>query len=258
MMNILKDIACYWDEYPCGIQVTDAELGSREFFDEIKKTFHENYAPLAHSDELLDFRGYQGKAVLEVGCGIGLDSLEFARHGAQVTAIDLSPTNVELARKYFKYHNLDAIIEVGNAEQLSFPDNTFDLAVAIGVLYYTPNTQKAVNEIFRVLKPGGKTICMFFNRRSWYVLLSRISRTNIDHEQVDPPVMKLYSVNEVNKLFDEFSGYEIIMDRFPTKTIKRSGILAYLYNYCLVPPFKMLPKILIRPFGFHIIIKAIK
>jgi ubiquinone/menaquinone biosynthesis C-methylase UbiE len=255
-MKTIRDVQEYWDEYPCGIQITGEEIGSRGFFEDIKRKFHMTYAAYAHSEELLQFASYKGKSVLEVGCGIGLDAIEFAKNGAQVTAIDLSPQNIELAKKYFAHYNLAATIEVGNAEQLRFPSDSFDLAIAIGVLYYTPNTQKAVDELLRVLKPGGKAICMFFNRHSWYPILARISGKNIDHEEKDPPVLKLFSLKEVKQLFFRFSSVEIIMERFPTRTIKRSGILAQVYNHGLVPFFKVLPKPLIKPWGFHIIVKA--
>lgn len=257
-MEKLNTVKEYLDKYPCGVQITDEEYGSPQFFDEIKKKFSHSYNAYAHSDELLNFQAYRGKTVLEVGCGIGLDALEFARNGARVTAIDLSPKNIELAKKYFSYHNLDASIEVGNAEQMRFDDDTFDLVVAIGVLYYTPNTQKAVDEILRVLKSGGKAICMFFNKYSWYVLLARISNTNLDHEEEDPPIIKLYSIFDIKKMFSSFSSLNIVTNRFPTKTIKRSGRRAQLYNNVFTPLFDFIPKALIKPFGFHIIVDAIK
>ncbi len=257
-MATLKEVQEYWDEYPCGIQITDRKEGSREFFEEIKARFRGTYGPYAHSDELLNFGAYEGKSVLEIGCGIGLDAAEFAGHGARVTAIDLSPRNIALARKYFAHNNLEATIEVGNAEQLEFPDDSFDVVVAIGVLYYTPNTQRAVEEILRVLKPRGRAICMFYNRYSWLVFMARLTGTNLDHEEKDAPITKLYSVNEVREMFAAFSQTELVLDRFPTKTIKRSGALSRLYNYTVVPLFRIIPKRLVRRFGFHIIAKGMK
>ncbi|HSE89966.1 MAG TPA: class I SAM-dependent methyltransferase [Candidatus Binatia bacterium] len=257
-MTTLKDVQHYWDEYPCGIQVSDKEFGSREFFDEIKKKFDRTYAAYAHSEKLLRFRERKGKSVLEIGCGIGIDAAEFARHGAQVTTLDLSPNNIELAKKYFSYNNLSGNLLVGNAEAMDFEDDTFDVVVAIGVFIYTPDTQKAINEVLRVVKPGGEVICMFWNRISWYPLLVRLSGGHFDHEEKDAPLIKLYSAKEIRKMFEKFSTVEIETDRFPTKTIKRAGLLATVYNYGLVPLCRLIPKRLIKPFGFHIIVEAVK
>jgi ubiquinone/menaquinone biosynthesis C-methylase UbiE len=257
-MTTIRDVQHYWDEYPCGIQVSDKEFGSREFFKEIKQKFDHTYAAYAHSEKLLRFRYRKGKSVLEIGCGIGIDAAEFARHGAQVTTLDLSPKNIELAKKYFSYNNLSGNLLVGNAEAMDFDDNTFDVVVAIGVFIYTPNTQKAIDEVLRVVKPGGEVICMFWNRISWYPLLVQLSGGHFDHEEKDAPLIKLYSAKEIRKMFEKFSKVEIEMDRFPTKTIKRSGLLATLYNYGFVPLCQVVPKALIKPFGFHIIVKAVK
>jgi ubiquinone/menaquinone biosynthesis C-methylase UbiE len=206
----------------------------------------------------LRFCERKGKSVLEIGCGIGIDAAEFARHGAQVTTLDLSPNNIELAKKYFSYNNLSGNLLVGNAEAMDFEDDTFDVVVAIGVFIYTPDTQKAINEVLRVVKPGGEVICMFWNRISWYPVLVHLSGGHFDHEEKDAPLIKLYSAKEIRKMFEKFSKVEIETDRFPTKTIKRSGLLAGLYNYGFVPFCQVIPKAMMKPFGFHIIAKAIK
>jgi ubiquinone/menaquinone biosynthesis C-methylase UbiE len=257
-MTTISDVRNYWDEYPCGIQVSDKEVGSREFFEEIKTKFDRTYAAYAHSEKLLRFRERRGKAVLEIGCGIGIDAAEFARYGANVTTLDLSLKNIDLARKYFEYNGLTGNLLVGNAEAMDFADNTFDLVVAIGVFIYTPNTQKAIDEVLRVVKPGGEVICMFWNRISWYPLLVRLSGGHFDHQEKDAPLIKLYSVHEIKKMFEKFSKVEIETDRFPTKTIKRSGVLATLYNHGIVPLCQVIPQRLMKPFGFHIIVKAMK
>lgn len=257
-MSLIKDVKEYWDQYPCGIEVTNETVGSREFFEEIKVKFRENYDVYAHSDDLLNFSGYQGKSILEIGCGIGLDAIEFAKHGANVTAIDLSPKNIELAKQYFVYKQLEAEIVVANAEALTYENESFDLVIAIGVLYYTPDPQKGINEILRVLKPGGKTICMFYNKYSWYSLLARISGANFDNQEKDAPIMKLFSAKQLKEMFHGFSDIELTIDRYPKKTIKRSGLMAGLYNYGFVPLFKSIPQSLVKSFGSHIIVEAIK
>lgn len=257
-MALIKDVQDYWDKYPCGIELTEKTVGSKEFFEEIRLKFRQNYDVYAHSDALLNFAGYDGKSVLEIGCGIGLDALEFAKNGAKVTAIDLSPQNIELTKQYFAHNQLEANIMVANAEALSFKDESFDLVIAIGVLYYTPNPQQAINEILRILKPGGKTICMFYNKLSWYSLLAKISGTNFDNQEKDAPIMKLFSSQQLEAMYESFSDIKLTIDRFPQKTIKRSGLMASLYNYGFVPLFKAIPEPLIKSFGSHIIVEAIK
>jgi ubiquinone/menaquinone biosynthesis C-methylase UbiE len=257
-VKTIRDVQQYWDEYPVNINL-EPDAGSREFFIRYKTKYREVYTDYAHSKELLNFQSYKGKSVLEIGCGMGIEAGEFARHGAHVVAIDLSPKTVELAKQYFAFNNLHGTIEVGNAEQLRFPDNTFDLVVSIGVLYYTPDTQKAIDEIGRVLKRAGKAVCLFYNRYSWLALLARISGTNVNCPTKDPPIIHLYSATEVKKMFRGFNHIEVLFDRFPTKTLMdRKGTLAQLYNRGLVPLFNVIPKGMIKPFGFHIIINAVK
>ncbi len=257
-MYTIKDVQAYWDAYPCGVQVTEEEEGSGAFFEDIKQKFRAHYDVYAHSGRLLEFDRYAGQSILEIGCGIGLDAVEYARYGAHVTAVDLSPKNVELTKKNFAYHELNATIEVGNAEALRSADDTFDLVIAIGVLYYTPNPQQGIAEVLRVLKPGGQAICMFYNRFSWYALLAWISNANFDHEEQAPPLIQLFSETELKQMYCQFSHVKTIIDRFPTKTIKRSGFLPLLYNYILVPLFHAIPRRIVRPYGSHIIVKAMK
>jgi ubiquinone/menaquinone biosynthesis C-methylase UbiE len=258
MQKELKALQEYWDEYPCGIQVSEKAIGTKEFFDEIKTKFDRTYQAYAHSQKLLRFPEWRGKSVLEIGCGIGMDAIEFARHGAHVTAVDLSPKNIQLTKQYFSHNNLTGTFVVGNAEQLCLPDNSFDLVVAIGVFIYTPNIEKALDEVLRVVKPGGEVICMFWNRISWYTMLVKLSGTHFDHEVKDAPMINLYSVKELRGLFGKFSQVETETDRFPTKTIKRSGLLASLYNYGLVPLLQLVPMPIMKRFGFHIIVRAVR
>ena len=97
----------------------------------------------------------RGKHLVEIGCGMGFDSLEFLKRGVRVTATDLTPTAVELARKHFEIAGVKAEdVRVENALDLSFPDETFDAAWANGVLHATSDTPRAIREVRRVLKPG--------------------------------------------------------------------------------------------------------
>lgn len=87
--------------------------------------------------------------------GLGADHQRFAEAGAVLTGVDLTPHAIEMTRQRFKKLGLKSNLKVGDAECLNFPANSFDIVYSWGVIHHSPDTQKAVNEIFRVLKPGG-------------------------------------------------------------------------------------------------------
>ena len=132
-----------------------------------------------HIKKESEFEYHPGEKVLEVGCGIGTDLLEFAKGGAHVTGVDLGPDQITLTKLNFDLHGLpyDEIREA-NAEQLPFEDNSFDVVYSIGVIHHTPDTRKAVDEIFRVLKPDGKAIVLVY-ARGWKHYLKRCLITGI-------------------------------------------------------------------------------
>lgn len=254
MAQSIKRVERYWDAYAAGLQVPGAAWGSKEFFADIKSQHDQVYAS---ANEILNLTNLRGRSLLELGCGIGLDTVEFARHGAEVTAIDLSPSCITLAKRLLAYHGLEASLEIGDAEELPHGPNTFDIVVARGILMFTPNDRKVVKEIFRVLRPCGKVHILVHNRYSWYAFLAHMSGTNLVHEAGDPPVNKLYGPWEVRKIFDEFSSHQIFFDRYPAKT-NRPGTVARLYNQMLVPLTQGPPPVVLRPIGFYIIVNAIK
>ncbi len=154
----------FWNENPCGTKFAQAEIGSVEFFAAIEK---HRYETEWHIPEMAQFPTWHGKKVLEVGCGLGTDAVEFARAGAHYTGIDLTPKSIELVQKRFQQQNLTGNFQVADAEKLPFPDNHFDLVYSHGVLHHTPDTQKAINEVHRVIKPSGKALVMLYHRNSY-------------------------------------------------------------------------------------------
>ena len=254
-MKKLDEVARYWNKYIVDTEVTDKKRGSREFFEELEKY---RYWKLSYLKCTIEFHKYTGKSVLEVGCGLGFDLLQFAKNGAKVTGVDLASNAIDLAKKYFALNNFKADLYVGNAEKLDFQDDHFDIVYSFGVLHHTPNTQVAVNNIHRVLKPGGKAIVMLYNKLSWLNLLTIISGVNIEHTYEEAPIVKKYLIHEAKKMFYKFSSIRVTTERFPVKTLKYKNILGKLYNGIFVPIFDVIPKFLIKPFGWHIIIWAIK
>jgi ubiquinone/menaquinone biosynthesis C-methylase UbiE len=162
--GVKRRVCEWWDARPCGSRVSEEEIGSMAFFEEVER---HRYAQEPHIPEVADFAAWKGRAVLEIGCGLGTDLLQFARAGAHVTGVDLTPRAVELTSRRFDVYGVEGRFQVEDAEELSFLDDTFDLVYSNGVLHHTPNTQKAVDEIRRVLKPGGRVIVMLYHKHSY-------------------------------------------------------------------------------------------
>src|ERR1044072_756715 len=156
-----------WGANPCGAHVAEGlEFGTREYFDAIEAYRYREYAPWM--TEALRFDCYSRKRVLEIGCGTGTDLLQFARAGAIVTGVDLTPRSIEIARRRFAVYDCPGEFAIGDAENLAFPDESFDLVYSFGVLHHAPDTERAINEAHRVLKRGGRAIVMLYHRASLY------------------------------------------------------------------------------------------
>lgn len=245
----------YWDHHPIGAEPFESAVGSEDFY--------EKY--LAYYDQLYDYKGptfqygkYAHKDVLEIGCGLGIDTIKFAKAGARTTAIDLSETSANCTKSLFEHFGLEGDIRPGDAQQLEFPDNSFDVVYAYGVLMHVEDVEAVVNETYRVLRPGGEALTVLYHRWSWYWMLVKLSGTNVESEEGDPTLIRVFSKSEAQSLFSRFSSVAISGERLPKRTIRRNGIKANCYNRGFVTVFEMLPKGLAKKFGWHLIIKAVK
>lgn len=168
MVNVdqdLKDrVRAFWQAHPCGTKFSDAEVGSRRFFERVEE---HRYRTEWHIPAAAGFAGARNLRVLEIGCGLGTDGAQFARAGAIYTGIDLTEAAVGLARRRFEIENLPGEFRVSDAEKLDFADENFDLVYSHGVLHHTPDTAGAVGEAHRVLRPGGRAVVMLYHRDSY-------------------------------------------------------------------------------------------
>ena len=251
----LQDVQNYWNTYINDIEVASNPIGSKEFFDELEIY---RYQKLAYLPRVVSFSKYKGQKVLEIGCGVGIDSLQFARAGADLTAIDLTPNALKLAQQNLEIHGYHAKFINANAELLDFPDNHFDVVYSHGVLHHTNTPQKAIAEVLRVLKPGGEAVIMLYKKYSWMHLLTKLPGVYVEHEEKEAPVIFFYTCQEVRQLFSKFANVRLLVERFPYKTPKYAGLKAFLYNRVMVPLFTILPQAVIRPLGAHIMIWAYK
>ncbi len=158
----------HWSENPIAARHPDFRPTHPEFskgwFEEHSHFRYVDYGPWMR--EVAGFDRHSGEFMLEVGCGMGTDLLEFARGGARVVGLDLTWRHLELAARRFSFFGQRGRFLRGDAERLPFPDEKFDFVYSNGVLHHTPDTEGAVREIHRVLKPGGSATILLYHRNS--------------------------------------------------------------------------------------------
>lgn len=213
-----------WGQDPCGeVYGREHEFGTREFFDAVERHRYEEYAPWM--PEVMGFNRFKGARLLEIGCGMGTDLLQFARGGARVTGADLTPRSVQISRERFQLYDIEASFVITDGERLPFADKSFDVVYSNGVLHHTPGTDVAVAEAHRVLRPGGTAKVMLYHRNSlayWGELflrrgllggellrgrsMSEVMSRWVEISTADArPLVKVYSQRQARELFKIFS-----------------------------------------------------
>ena len=185
-------------------------IGSKDFFNALERLRYKNDDFMPGQ---IQFGRYRGRTVLEVGCGLGTDLVQFARVGANTYGLDLSGRSVELAARRLKEEGCRGCLLQADAERLPFKDNAFDLVYSWGVLHHTPDTAGAIREMIRVCKPEGELLVMLYHLRSlvtlqvWlrYGLLRGnpwASPRRLIADHMESPGTKAYTREEACDLFD--------------------------------------------------------
>jgi ubiquinone/menaquinone biosynthesis C-methylase UbiE len=259
MPDLLKDVERYWDSHHLGTQFlsgTTADVGSREYFVEFDRAMER----WDYKNRLIDWIAseYRNGTLLEVGCGLGQDLAKFAGCGLAVTAIDLAQSVASMASKHLAAYGLRGSILQGDAQALSFPDDTFDVVYSCGVFQHIPNIQHAVDEVYRVLRKGGTAVIVVYHRYSWLHVLSMLARVNIEFEDKDPPILNTYSKRRLRQIFSKFHRIQMELEYcYPTPT-PRTGTLPTLYNRVCIPVLRSIPYTCMKHFGWHAVVKATK
>jgi len=253
----------HWGNVPCGSNYSDEMFMTKDFFEEIESHRYKSHPWILEAIRGFDIRG---KKVLEIGYGMGTDHLQMARRGGSMYGLDLTPMSYEVTKKRFEIYGFHSELTVGDAENLPYPDDYFDFVYSFGVIHHTPNTQKVIDEIHRVLKPEGKVWIAVYHRNSiffwWTVYLygwvlkggytketleARISR--IEYPNDNPNlVIKLYKKKEFEGMFPFFKVIKSDIDHLLKEDIALFG--------------KYIPKILLnilrKTFGWYIIVEGFK
>lgn len=244
----LAAVRAYWGEHVHDWKIASHPVGSRAFFEETEAY---RFEKLHYLPRRVDFAGYAGKQVLDVGCGLGNDLSRFARGGAKVTGVDLCEEAVALSRENFAQRSLAGEFHVMNGEALDFPDGSFDFVYCHTVLHFTPDPARMAREISRVLRGDGEAVLMTINRHSWLFALHRLMKVEIDY--LDAPVFHTFTAREFRALLAPFAERRLVTERFPVRTQVHKGLKARVFNTAFVDFFNILPRRWTRGFGYHLL-----
>lgn len=252
----IQTVQSYWNTRPCNIRHSPKPIGTQEYFDEVEKR---KYFVEPHIPAFAQFENWRGKKVLEVGCGIGTDTMNFARAGALVTAVDLSDESLSLARQRAKVFGLEDRITFhqANAEELNatVPVEPYDLVYSFGVIHHTPDPSRAIAQIRKYMNVSSELRLMLYAKNSWKHMMIE-SGLDQPEAQSGCPFAFTYTHDEVHDLLKDFNVLDISQDHiFPFVVEKYVK-----YEYEIVPWFASMPKemfaALEKKLGWHLLITA--
>jgi SAM-dependent methyltransferase len=216
MEQAKKAVQDFWDRASCGEELYLRERSAEGYLEQARQ----RYALEPYVADFADFPSARGKRVLEIGVGLGADHQRFAEAGAELYGLDLTPRAVEHVGRRFAALGLESSLLVGDAERLGFRSGAFDTVYSWGVLHHSPDTPKAVEEVRRVLAPGGTARVMIYNKWSllgymlWvrYALLRLRPWLGLDRiyaQYLESPGTKAYTTAEAQRLFAGFSRVDV-------------------------------------------------
>ena len=253
MTATIEDVKRYWNNRPCNVRHSQKDIGTKEYFDEVEK---KRYTAEPHIPLFADFESYRGKKVLEVGCGMATEGINFARQGAEYTATDLSEESLELAKKRFEVYNKEGNFYLGNSEELSsfVPVETYDLIYSFGVIHHSPHPEKIISEIKKYMNKDSTLKIMLYATDSWKNYMIEAGHDQPE-AQYGCPIANTYTNDEVRELLD---GFDVSIDQyhiFPyqIEPYKRG-------EFVKQPWFEAMPdeifEVLKKNLGWHLLITA--
>lgn len=216
-MNLKESVRDFWNQASCGEEL---------YLDAFDKRGYAAHSKMRYRLEgwmifpFASFHESKGQSVLEVGVGMGADHQQFAQSGAILSGLDLTDRAIAHTRRRLQAFGLQSSLSTGDAENLPYPDSSFDIVYSWGVLHHSPDTQKAIKEVFRVLKVGGIARIMIYHKWSvvGFMLWIRFgllamnpfrSLEEIYARHLESPGTKAFSRNQALKLFEDFTYVDI-------------------------------------------------
>lgn len=257
----IQKIKQYWDRQPCNIKYSKKKFLSKSYFNEIRK---KKYFVESHIPKFAKFKKYKNKNVLEIGCGIGTDAIEFVKNGANYFGIDCSQKSIQILKRRIQILNLERFkptLFVDDAESLNKIKKLkkkFDLIYSFGVIHHTPNMKKCFNAIHKICDKNTEIKIMLYAKNSYKNFLANKSYYRYEAQKNCPIVFK---INE-----DELKN--LIKNKFKIMDIKQDFIFPYKIKpyknnkYIKVKHFQVMPKNIFKTLenniGEHMLIKLKK
>ena len=254
---VMDKIIEYWDKQPCNIKHSSRDVGTKEYFEDVERR---KYFVEPHIPKFAEFSKWSGKKVLEIGCGIGTDAVNFSKNGAEYTGVELSSASLELTRKRFDVFQLQGDffnVDAQNFEELSKVGTDFDLIYSFGVIHHSPNPQKIIDNCYQLLKHDGILKIMVYAEHSWKKIM--IDEKIDQYEaQSNCPVAFTYTNEQIHTMLRDFRNIQIQQDHiFPYKVSEYKQ-----YNYVKEDWFECMPynmfQALEKKLGWHLCITCQK
>lgn len=262
----------YWNRRPCNLRHSPAPVGSREYFDQVEAR---KYLVEPHIPGFADHARWAGKRVLEIGCGLGTDTINFLRAGADVTAVDLSSKSLELAAERARVFGVTARVRFveADAERLSefVRPEPYDLVYSFGVIHHSPRPERILDQVRRhFVGPSSTVKLMVYHRRSWKVAALVLKEASGAWWRLDEavakqseaetgcPVTYSYTQAQFAQLLEQ---HGFVVDDMFVDHIFPYRVKDYVeYRYVKAFPFNVMPEAMMRAlerrFGWHLCVTA--
>lgn len=253
----IDTVQSYWNNRPCNIRHSNKQIGTIEYFNEVEKR---KYFVEPHIPSFANFDNWRGKKVLEIGCGIGTDAVNFARAGAHYFGVELSEESLNICKERFKVFGLKGSFVNCNAENLGsfLSENEFDLIYSFGVIHHSPNPQRIFEQLPTFLKKDGELRVMLYNKDSWKAMMIEAGFDQPE-AQYGCPIAFSYAQDEIPSLIThQFEIKNITLDHiFPYKIEKYKNYIYEKEDWIeAMPPEKF--RVMEKNLGWHMLITAQK